>query len=87
MRKTLNFDVVVLGAGASGLVASIVAARQNKKVALLERQARVGKKILVTGNGKCNFLNKIISSEFYNYSSRKYLDEIFKNYVEIYIEN
>lgn len=80
MRKTLNFDVVVLGAGASGLVASIVAARQNKKVALLERQARVGKKILVTGNGKCNFLNKNISSEFYNYSSRKYLDEIFKNY-------
>ena len=41
MKKTLNFDIAVLGAGASGLVASIVAARQNKKVALLERQARV----------------------------------------------
>lgn len=49
--------VVVIGAGASGLVAAIMAARAGAEVILLEHKDRVGKKILMTGNGKCNLTN------------------------------
>ncbi len=50
-------DVIVIGAGASGLIAAIFAAKSKKKVLLLERNQQCGKKILVTGNGRCNYFN------------------------------
>ncbi|KUO52738.1 MAG: flavoprotein [Desulfitibacter sp. BRH_c19] len=49
--------VIVIGGGASGMVAAIVAARNEAKVTILERNPRIGKKILATGNGRCNFTN------------------------------
>lgn len=49
--------ILVIGGGASGLVAAIVAARQGAKVTILERTNRVGKKLLATGNGRCNLTN------------------------------
>lgn len=49
--------VVVIGAGASGLTAAIMAARAGAEVILIEHKDRVGKKILMTGNGKCNLTN------------------------------
>jgi predicted Rossmann fold flavoprotein len=51
-------DVIVIGAGASGLVTAIVAARRGKKVLILEKNNKVGKKLLATGNGKCNITNQ-----------------------------
>ena len=45
-------DIVVIGGGASGLVAAITAARKGKKVTILEKNNIIGKKILVTGNGR-----------------------------------
>lgn len=50
-------NIVIIGGGASGLVAAIVAARQGAKVTVLEKLASVGKKILATGNGRCNMTN------------------------------
>ena len=52
------FDVIIIGAGASGLVSAIVAGRRGKKVLLLEKNKKVGKKLLATGNGKCNITNQ-----------------------------
>ena len=49
--------VLVIGGGASGLMAAIAAAERGAKVTLLERNRQVGKKILVTGNGRCNLTN------------------------------
>jgi predicted Rossmann fold flavoprotein len=49
--------VIIIGGGASGLMAAITAARNGAKVTVLEHQNQVGKKILVTGNGRCNFTN------------------------------
>lgn len=49
--------VIVIGAGASGLVAAISAAKEGAKVTLIEQNDRVGKKILSTGNGRCNLTN------------------------------
>jgi predicted Rossmann fold flavoprotein len=52
-----NFDVLVLGAGAAGLMAAIEAGRRGRRVAVLERAERPGKKILISGGGRCNFTN------------------------------
>lgn len=49
--------VIIIGGGASGLMAAITAARGGAKVTILEHQNQIGKKILVTGNGRCNFTN------------------------------
>lgn len=51
--------VIVVGGGASGMMAAISAARQGSKVIVLEQKESLGKKILVTGNGRCNFTNRI----------------------------
>ncbi len=66
MKKT--FDILIAGAGASGLAAAIEAARTDPSlsVALLERDPKVGQKLLVTGNGRCNLFNESISPEDYN---------------------
>ena len=50
-------DVIIIGAGASGLMAAITAANQGAKVTVIEHENKPGKKILVTGNGKCNITN------------------------------
>lgn len=55
MRHT---EVIVVGGGAAGLAAAITAARAGANVTILEHMDRVGKKILSTGNGKCNFTNR-----------------------------
>lgn len=50
-------EIVVIGGGAAGMTAAIEAARHGAKVTLLERMDRVGKKLLATGNGRCNLMN------------------------------
>jgi predicted Rossmann fold flavoprotein len=52
--------VIVIGGGASGIMAAIIAARNGANVIILERMNRVGKKILATGNGRCNLTNMYI---------------------------
>ena len=60
-----RYDVAVAGGGASGMTAAIAAARSGARVALLERGERPGKKILMTGNGKCNLGNRDLSPACY----------------------
>jgi predicted Rossmann fold flavoprotein len=50
-------DVLILGAGAAGLMAAIEAGKRGRRVVLLERADRAGKKILISGGGRCNFTN------------------------------
>ena len=50
-----SFDVLVLGGGAAGLMCAIEAGKRGRRVALLERAERIGKKILISGGGRCNF--------------------------------
>ena len=51
------FDVLVLGAGAAGLMCAIEAGKRGQRVALLDHADRIGKKILISGGGRCNFTN------------------------------
>jgi predicted Rossmann fold flavoprotein len=52
-----NYDALILGAGAAGLMCAIEAGKRGRRVAVLERAARAGKKILISGGGRCNFTN------------------------------
>jgi predicted Rossmann fold flavoprotein len=52
-----RFDVLVLGAGAAGLLCAAEAGKRGRRVAVLERAERTGKKILISGGGRCNFTN------------------------------
>jgi len=62
-KKLGKVHIAVVGGGAAGMMAAITAARQGARVTLLERQDRVGKKILATGNGRCNMTNVNCSVE------------------------
>ncbi len=57
MSATHNFDALILGAGAAGLMCAIEAGKRGRRVAVLERADRPGKKILISGGGRCNFTN------------------------------
>jgi len=52
-----RFDVIILGGGAAGLMCAIEAGKRGRRVAVLERAERIGKKILISGGGRCNFTN------------------------------
>jgi predicted Rossmann fold flavoprotein len=52
-----EFDAIVLGGGAAGLMCAVEAGRRGRRVAVLERAERIGKKILISGGGRCNFTN------------------------------
>ena len=52
-----KYDVIILGAGAAGLMCAMEAGKRGRRVLLLERADRIGKKILISGGGRCNFTN------------------------------
>ena len=58
MSRSRTFDVVVLGAGAAGLMCALRAGQRGRKVLLLDHAEKVGKKILISGGGRCNFTNR-----------------------------
>ena len=59
----MNYDVIVIGGGPAGMFGAITAARRGKKVLLLERNDRLGKKLLITGKGRCNVTNDCTEQE------------------------
>ena len=58
-----QFDVIVLGAGAAGMMCAITAGARGRRVLLLDHSDEVGKKILISGGGHCNFTNLNIFPE------------------------
>ena len=68
MGKNTNkqWDLIVIGAGASGMMAAITAARENQKVCIIEKLDKAGKKLLATGNGKCNFTNDFMNTDCFH---------------------
>lgn len=59
-----NYDAIVVGAGAAGLIAAITAARRGNKVLLLEKLSKIGSKLKATGGGRCNLTNTLSNEEF-----------------------
>ena len=65
INEKKSFDVIVIGGGAAGMMAAITAASNGADTMILEHKDRVGKKILSTGNGKCNYTNELQGVTFY----------------------
>ena len=81
MGKNTNrqYDLVVIGAGASGMMAAITAAREDKKVCIIEKLDKLGKKLLATGNGKCNFTNADMSSKYFG-GDKVFVDQVLDQF-------
>ncbi len=62
---TDNYDVIIIGAGAAGLMCAMTAGQNGKKVLLLERNKKPGAKILISGGGRCNFTNQDVTPAAY----------------------
>ncbi len=60
----ITYDLIVVGSGASGLIAAIQASKQNKKVLILEKLNSIGLKLKATGGGRCNLSNTLSNEEF-----------------------
>lgn len=75
-------DIAVIGGGASGLVAAVCAARQmpGGKVVIVEKNDRVGKKLLATGNGRCNLTNISAGEKGYNKTGALLAQQIIRMY-------
>ena len=59
--------ILIIGGGAAGMAAALTASeRPENDVLLVERQARMGRKLLSTGNGRCNLTNRVLSAENYH---------------------
>ena len=72
--------IYIVGGGASGMVAAIQAKTKDNEVILLEKNDRVGKKILATGNGKCNLGNENLSVDCYYSKNRSFVEQVLKRY-------
>lgn len=59
----MKFDVVIIGGGAAGLFCAIEAGKRSRKVLLIERNSQVGRKIIISGGGRCNFTNLHTSAD------------------------
>lgn len=72
-------DVIIIGAGASGIVSSIFAKKNNNKVVVLERNDKSLKKLLMTGNGRCNYMNESYSTKNYHSEDLDIVDKIISS--------
>lgn len=94
-NMNMQYDVIVIGAGASGLMCALHAVQNGKRVLILEKSNKVGKKILMSGGGKCNFTNLDIQPENYichnpyfvisalaQYTQWDFLDWVMRNEIE-----
>ena len=71
-------DVIIVGGGASGLVCAIKAREAGARVTILEKNSKCGKKLLATGNGRCNYWNELMILDKYHSNNKDILKEIFE---------
>ena len=81
--------VIVIGGGPAGMMAAITAARQGNKVILLEKNSSLGKKLLITGKGRCNITSSLEMEEFIPNipGNGKFLYSVFQNFTNTAIIN
>lgn len=76
----MKHDLIIIGAGASGIMASIIAKDFGIDVALVEGNDRIGKKILTTGNGRCNITNENIQLSRYHSNNKNFFQYALENF-------
>lgn len=76
----MNYDVIIIGAGAAGLFCAATAAQKGRRVLVLEKSNKVGKKILMSGGGRCNFTNYTIDPENFISKNAHFCKAALKRY-------
>lgn len=76
----MKHDVIVIGGGASGIVSSIIGKDLGLDIAILEGTDRIGKKILTTGNGRCNITNENVSCDRYHSDNNNFYCDALKKF-------
>ena len=80
-NKTSNqYDVIIIGAGAAGLMCAIAAGQQGRKVLVLDHANKIGKKILMSGGGRCNFTNMYSGPENFICSNPHFVKSALSRY-------
>ena len=77
-----NYDAIIIGAGAAGLMCAIEAGKRNRKVLVLDHANKVGKKILMSGGGRCNFTNYNIENEKYLADNQHFIKSAMSRYTQ-----
>ncbi|MCX6810016.1 MAG: NAD(P)/FAD-dependent oxidoreductase [Candidatus Berkelbacteria bacterium] len=72
----MKYDVAIIGAGPAGIMAAITAKQNGASVILIEKNEAIGRKILATGNGRCNITNKFAKVENYHGSSPEFIKNV-----------
>lgn len=76
----MHYDIIVVGAGASGIMTAITSKDRGLEVAILEGSNRIGKKILTTGNGRCNITNKYSNIENFHSLNNNFPKDVLNNF-------
>ena len=79
---TLSFDVVIIGAGASGLMCAATAGQRGRRVLVLEKANKPGKKILMSGGGRCNFTNYQVEADNFISANPHFCKAALKRYTQ-----
>jgi hypothetical protein len=74
------YDIAIIGAGPAGIMASLFAAKNGAKVVLIEKNDIIGRKILATGNGRCNLTNKFVNVTSYHGDNPSFVEPIFSQF-------
>lgn len=75
-----KFSIAVIGGGAAGITAAISAKRKGSSVVVCEKMPQLGKKILISGNGRCNLFNEDLSFLYYNPAAKGLVKSIFSRF-------
>lgn len=82
LSSQMVYDVIVIGAGAAGLMCAAQAGKRGRKVLVLEKANKVGKKILMSGGGKCNFTNYSIEPDNYICNNPHFVKSALSQYTQ-----
>ena len=96
-HMTQRYEAIIIGGGGAGLMSAMIAGQRGRSVAVLEHNPRIGKKILISGGGRCNFTNhdsdpnnyissnpQFCRSALSRYPSRKFVELVQKHEIEFY---
>ena len=78
-------EVIIVGGGAAGMLAAVSCARQGKKVSLYEKNEKLGKKLFITGKGRCNITNACDAEDFLDHvvGNPRFLYSAFYNFTNL----
>ncbi len=75
-----KYDVAIIGAGPAGMTAAITASGNGKRVALIDRNPQLGRKLLATGNGRCNLTNQYVTLDRYHDANPEFIETVLTGF-------